>query len=263
MDRFGTDKPDLRFGMELVDVSTIFGKSEFIVFRSALEAGGVIKCLVAPGCASFTRKQLDDLTAQARDLGAKGLVSLALTPEGLKGSGARFINPDELDVLKSQAGAQEGDLILLVADSNKIANKVLAALRIWFRDALHLVDKDVLAFAWVVDFPMFDWNEENKKWDAAHHPFTMPRVENLDLFDKDPALILSDAYDMVCNGYEMASGSIRIHRRDIQSKVFSLLGIEEEEAQLQVWSHVGSLRIWCSTPWWHCPGYRPAGHAAG
>ncbi len=231
MDRFGTDKPDLRFGMELIDVSQIFGKSEFVVFQNALGGGGVIKCLVAPGCAAYSRKQLDDLAAQAKDLGARGLVSLAFTAEGLKGSAAKFITPSEWEALKVQTKAVEGDLILMVADNLKIANKVLAALRIWFRDALHLVDKDVLAFAWVVDFPMFDWNEESKKWDAAHHPFTMPRLEHLDLFDKDPSLILSEAYDMVCNGYEMASGSIRIHRSDIQSRVFSLLGIEEEEAR--------------------------------
>jgi aspartyl-tRNA synthetase len=233
MDRFGTDKPDLRFGMELFAVSKVFEKSEFVVFQTALESGGVIKCLVAPGCAAYSRKQLDDLAAQAKDLGARGLVSLALATEGLKGSGAKFINQTELAALKSQTGAVEGDLLLFVADTLKTTNKVLAALRIWFRDALHLVDKDVMAFAWVVDFPMFDWNEDGKKWDAAHHPFTMPRLEHLALFDKDPSLVLSDAYDMVCNGYEMASGSIRIHRSDIQSKVFSLLGIEEEEARFK------------------------------
>ncbi len=233
MDRFGTDKPDLRFGMELSNVTSVFSASEFIVFKSALETGGVIKCLVAPGCATFTRKQLDDLTVTAKELGAKGLVTLALTAEGSKGSGAKFIGDQEIKALSKISGAKIGDLILLVADNVKIANKVLSALRMGFRDSMNLVDRDVMAFAWVVDFPMFEWNEEFQKWDAAHHPFTMPQLENLDHFDTDPASILSDAYDMVCNGYEMASGSIRIHRSDIQSKVFKLLGIEDEEAHFK------------------------------
>jgi aspartyl-tRNA synthetase len=233
LERFGTDKPDLRFGMELYNAAKIFEKSEFIVFKSALESGGALRCLVAPGCAGYSRKQLDDLTAMAKDLGAKGLVTLALTAEGPKGSGAKFIGEAEIAALSKLTGAASGDLILFVADRLKVVNKVLSALRIWFRDALKLTDKDVMAFAWLVDFPMFDWNEEFQKWDAAHHPFTMPRLEHLDRFETDPASILSDAYDMVCNGYEMASGSIRIHRSDIQSKVFSLLGIEEEEARFK------------------------------
>jgi aspartyl-tRNA synthetase len=186
---------------------------------------------VAPGCAGYTRKQLDELTASAKDLGAKGLVSLALTAEGPKGSAAKFVSETDIAGLAKLTGAKTGDLVLFVADSAKVVHKVLGALRLWFRDTLKLVDPDVMAFAWVLDFPMFEWNEENKKWDAAHHMFTMPRLEHLDRFETDPSSILSDAYDMVCNGYEMASGSIRIHRRDIQSKVFSLLGIGEVEAQ--------------------------------
>ncbi len=233
MERYGTDKPDLRFGMELYNVSPIFAASEFIVFKSALESGGQVKCLVAPGCAGYTRKQLDNLTATAKELGAKGLVTLALTAEGPKGSGAKFIGETEIAALSKLTGAATGDLVLFVADSAKIVNKVLSALRSRFGNELKLADPSVMAFAWVVDFPMFDWNEEFQKWDAAHHPFTMPRLEHLDRFETDPASILSDAYDMICNGYEMASGSIRIHRRDIQSKVFKLLGISDEEAQFK------------------------------
>jgi len=229
--RFGSDKPDLRFGMELYDVGSLFAKSEFVVFKSTLESGGMVKCIVAPGCAVYTRKQLDDLMAFAKDLGAKGLVSLALTLDGPKGSAAKFVDETEIAQLVSLTGAKTGDLILFVADGAKLVHKVLGALRLWFRDALKLADPDFMAFAWVLDFPMFEWNEEEKKWDAAHHMFTMPRLEHLDRFETDPSSILSDAYDMVCNGYEMASGSIRIHRRDIQSKVFSLLGIGEAEAQ--------------------------------
>jgi aspartyl-tRNA synthetase len=231
VERYGTDKPDLRFGMELVDASRIFSGSEFAVFKSALETGGVVKCILAPGCAGYTRKQLDELTAMAKDLGAKGLVTLAMTEEGPKGSAVKFIDEKELAELTKSTGAKTGDLLLFVADAPKTVHKVLGSLRTWFRDALDLADSDVMAFAWVLDFPMFEWNEEFQKWEAAHHPFTMPRLEHLDRFETDPSSILSDAYDMVCNGYEMASGSIRIHRRDIQSKVFSLLGIGEEEAQ--------------------------------
>ena len=233
MERFGTDKPDLRFVMELYNVGEIFNESEFVVFKSALESGGVIKCIVAPGCAGYSRKQLDALTTTAKELGAKGLVTLALTSEGPKGSGAKFINDKELRALTKLLKAANGDLILFVADNARTVHKVLGVLRNWFRDALNLVDPDTMAFAFVLDFPMFEWNEEFKKWDAAHHPFTMPRLEHLDRFETDPSTILSEAYDMVCNGYEMASGSIRINRRDIQSKVFHLLGIEAEEAQVK------------------------------
>jgi aspartyl-tRNA synthetase len=231
MDRFGVDKPDLRFGMELVNVSEVFAQSEFKVFQGALGSGGVIKCIVAPGCAGYSRKEQDDLVEFVKGLGAKGLVTLGLAADGLKGSGAKFVSEAEVAQLREKTGAKEGDLILFVADQKAVANKALGQLRLLFRDRLNLADKDMLAFAWVVDFPMFEWNEEDKKWDAAHHPFTMPRMEHLDRFKTDPGSILSDAYDMVCNGYELASGSIRIHRSDIQYKVFELLGLEEDEIQ--------------------------------
>jgi aspartyl-tRNA synthetase len=233
IERFGSDKPDLRFGMELHNAGPIFAKTDFAVFKSSMESGGLVKCICATGCAGYTRKQLDELTAFAREQGAKGLVTLALTAEGPKGSGAKFITEAELGELVNATSAKEGDLLLFVADQPKVVHKVLGALRLWFRDSLKLADPDTLAFGWVLDFPMFEWNEEFQKWDAAHHMFTMPRLEHLDRFETDPSSILSDAYDMVCNGYEMASGSIRIHRRDIQSKVFSLLGISKDEAQLK------------------------------
>ena len=225
VERFGTDKPDLRFGMELVDVSDIFAKSEFRVFQSALAEGGVIKCIVAPVCADMSRKEVDALTETAKSLGAKGLATLAVTAEGPKGTAAKFVTPEEAEAVQSRVGAKVGDLILFAADARAVVNKVLGGLRLVFRDKLHLADKDVMAFAWVVDFPMFAWNEEEKRWDAEHHPFTMPQLADLDKFDTDPGAILSDAYDMVCNGYELASGSIRIHRSDIQLKVFQLLGL--------------------------------------
>ena len=231
VERYGTDKPDLRFGMELIDVSEIFGKSNFRVFQSALEAGGVVKCIVAPGCAEYSRKEVDALTESAKTLGAKGLATLAVTGEGLKGTAAKFVKPEEVEAVKSKVGAKEGDLILFAADERAVVNKVLGGLRVIFRDKLKLADPNLMAFAWVVDFPMFAWNEEEQKWDAEHHPFTMPQVEDLPKFETNPAEILSDAYDMVCNGYEMASGSIRIHRSDIQLKVFQLLGLSGDEIE--------------------------------
>jgi aspartyl-tRNA synthetase len=231
VERYGTDKPDLRFGMELTDVSDIFARGDFRVFQSAIEAGGVIKCIVAPGCADTSRKEVDALTESAKGLGAKGLVTLALTGEGVKGTGAKFIKPEEVQALTSKVGAKEGDLILFAADERAVTNKVLGGLRLIFRDKLDLADANVMAFAWVVDFPMFAWNEEEKKWDAEHHPFTMPQLDDLPKFETNPAEIYSDAYDMVCNGYEMASGSIRIHRSDIQLKVFQLLGLSGDEIE--------------------------------
>lgn len=231
VEKYGTDKPDLRFGMELMDVSDIFAQSDFRVFQSAIEAGGVIKCIVAPGCADTSRKEVDALTESAKGFGAKGLATLAVTGEGLKGTAAKFVKPEEAEAVKAKVGAQEGDLILFAADERAVVNKVLGGLRLIFRDKLDLADPDLLAFAWVVDFPMFAWNEEEKKWDAEHHPFTMPQLADLPKFETNPAEILSDAYDMVCNGYEMASGSIRIHRSDIQLKVFQLLGLSGDEIE--------------------------------
>jgi aspartyl-tRNA synthetase len=231
IERYGTDKPDLRFGMELMDITDLFAKSDFRVFQSAIEAGGVIKCIVAPGCADYSRKEVDALTESAKGFGAKGLATLAVTAEGLKGTAAKFIKPEEAEAVKAKVGAKEGDLILFAADARAIVNKVLGGLRLIFRDKLELADPDLMAFAWVVDFPMFAWNEEEQKWDAEHHPFTMPQLSDLPKFETDPAEIRSDAYDMVCNGYEMASGSIRIHRSDIQLKVFQLLGLKGEEIE--------------------------------
>jgi aspartyl-tRNA synthetase len=231
VEKYGTDKPDLRFGMELIDVSDIFAGSDFRVFQSAIETGGVIKCIVAAGCAEYSRKEVDALTESARGLGAKGLATLAVTSDGVKGTAAKFVKPEEVEAVKSRAGAQDGDLILFAADSRAVVNKVLGGLRVIFRDKLELADENLMAFAWVVDFPMFAWNEEEKKWDAEHHPFTMPQLDDLPKFETDPGDILSDAYDMVCNGYEMASGSIRIHRSDIQLRVFQLLGLSGDQIE--------------------------------
>jgi len=231
LERFGSDKPDLRFDMELMDVSDVFAKSEFRVFQSTLEAGGVIKCIIAPRSADMSRKEVDALTEVAKTSGAKGMPTLAITAEGVKGSASKFVTAEEIESLKSKTGAGVGDLIIFATDERKVANKVLGGLRLWFRDKLDLADKDMMAFAWVVDFPFFAYNEESKAWESEHHPFTMPKMEDLDKFDTDPGAVMSDAYDMVCNGYETASGSIRIHRRDIQMKMFQMLGLTDEDIQ--------------------------------
>jgi aspartyl-tRNA synthetase len=233
VEKYGSDKPDLRFGMELIDMSEVFAKSEFRVFKSALEAGGVVKCIVAPKSADMSRKEVDALTESAKTLGAKGLATLVVTATGLKGTAAKFVTSEEVEAVKAKVNAQEGDLILFAADTRAIVNKVLGGLRLILRDQLNLADPNVMAFAWIVDFPMFAWNEEEQRWDAEHHPFTMPQLADLDKFDTDPASILSDAYDMVCNGYETASGSIRIHRRDIQNKIFQMLGHKDEDIQIK------------------------------
>ncbi len=231
LEKYGSDKPDLRFGMELFELNDIFAKSEFRVFQSTLEAGGVIKCIIAPRSADMSRKEVDALTEVAKTFGAKGMPTLAITAEGVKGSASKFVTAEEVEALKSKTGAKEGDLIIFATDARKVANKVLGGLRLWFRDKLDLADKDMMAFAWVVDFPFFAWNEENKAWESEHHPFTMPKLEDLPKFDTDPGAVSSDAYDMVCNGYETASGSIRIHRRDIQMKMFQMLGLSDEDIQ--------------------------------
>ena len=231
METYGSDKPDLRFGMELMDVSDIFAKSEFKVFQSALATGGVIKCIIAPRSADMSRKEVDALTEVAKSFGAKGMPTLAVTAEGVKGSASKFVTPEEVEALKSKTGAGVGDLVVFATDARAVANKVLGGLRLWFRDKLELADESIMAFAWVVDFPFFAYNEEEKKWESEHHPFTMPKMEDLDKFDTNPGEVMSDAYDMVCNGYELASGSIRIHRRDIQLKMFQMLGLSDDDIQ--------------------------------
>ena len=186
-----------------------------------------------PGCAGYSRTSVDEIDDYAKSLGAGGISVLALTANGPKGNALKFMSTAEIDAVQKLTGAQTGDLILLVAGPSGVVNPVLGAIRVWFRDKLELADPNELAFAWVLDFPMFEWDEEQHKWGAAHHPFTMPQLADLPKFDSDPASIRSEAYDLVCNGYELASGSIRIHQRELQSRVFQLLGISQEEAELK------------------------------
>ncbi|MBI5564134.1 MAG: aspartate--tRNA ligase [Chloroflexi bacterium] len=231
MDRFGIDKPDLRFGVELIDLTDVLQGSEFKVFADTIGNGGAIKGICAPGCASFTRKQIDEITELVKAQGPKGLVTLAYTADGVKGSAVKFLKETEIAAIADRVGAQTGDLVCIVADKRAIANKALGLLRLEFRDRLDLAPTDLLAFGWVVDFPMFEWDEETEKWTFAHHPFTMPKEEDLPYIESDPGRVYSNAYDMVCNGYELASGSIRIHRRDIQARIFSALGYSTEEME--------------------------------
>ena len=238
MERYGTDKPDIRFGLELRDLTDIVASSDFGVFRSAIKAGGKVKGFCGPGCGKYTRKQLDELIELSKSYGAKGLVALALVdePGGLavdKASSvaAKFVTSEEIRTMAARLGAKAGDLLLIVADKTGMVNKVLDQMRREMGRRLGLADRNMLAVAFVVDFPLFDWNEEEKRWQAAHHPFTAPRDEDLSMLETDPAKVRAKCYDIVCNGYELSSGSIRIHNRDMQEKVFGLLGYGPERVQ--------------------------------
>jgi aspartyl-tRNA synthetase len=231
MARYGSDKPDLRFGMEICDLSAILQHSGFKIFSETVQSGGVVKCIVAPGCAAYSRKEMDALADFVLAAGAKGLGTLAWTAEGLKGTLAKSLTAEEASRIAAVSRAGEGDLVCVVADDFLPAVKALGALRLEFRDRLKLAPPDLLAFAWIVDFPMFEWDEEEKRWSFVHHPFTSPKASHQDILESDPGSVLSDADDLVCNGYELSSGSIRIHNRDLQTRIFRCLGYTDEEIQ--------------------------------
>jgi len=232
MARYGTDKPDLRFGMHLIDLSDLLTDCNFRVFRQVIEKGGQVKAIVAPGCGGYSRRQIDELTLLAQSYGAKGLATIALLDSGeVKSSIAKFMSDSEMQAILERTAAQAGDLLLIVADEPAVVAHTLDGLRREMGERLKLADPDLLAFAFVVDFPLFKWDEELGRWDAEHHPFTMPKAADIPLMETDPAAVRADCYDLVCNSYELASGSIRIHQRDIQEKVFSLLNYTTEEAQ--------------------------------
>ncbi len=233
MDKYGSDKPDLRFGMELTNVSDIAANSEFAVFKNALSAGGQVKAIRVPNCAEYTRRELDELIEMAKAKGAKGAVTMALRADGIHSPASKYMTPQEQNAYAERLGAQTGDLLLFVADKPKVVGDALGALRKELGARLKLADANELAFAWVIDFPMFEWNQEEKRWDAAHHPFTSPKPSDMHLLDTDPGAVRANSYDMVCNGYELASGSIRIHSRELQSKIFSLLKINEEKQRIR------------------------------
>ena len=230
MARFGSDKPDLRFGMELTDVADVVAQSGFQVFTSALQAGGQVKGIRVPGGASYTRKQIDELTEMARAKGARGLATVALAADGIKSPISKFLSDAEMRALVDRLQGQTGDLLLFVADQPKVVADALGALRLELGRRLNLMDKDLMVFAWVVDFPLVEWNAESKRWDAAHHLFTSPKAEDVPLLDTDPGRVRANSYDLVCNGFELASGSIRIHRREVQEKILALLNYSKEDA---------------------------------
>jgi len=233
MARFGTDRPDLRYGMELVDLTDAVRDSRFGVFSNTAAAGGQIKAICVPGAASFSRKRIDELTEGVKERGAKGLVWLKAERDGLRSSIAKFLSEEEKDAIIELTGANEGDLILAVADSPQVVAESLGWLRTHLAAELGLADPNTLAFCWVVDFPLLEWNEEENRWVAVHHPFTSAKPEHWHLLETDPGQALANAYDVVCNGMEIGGGSIRIHDAKHQRMVFQALGISEEEAQEQ------------------------------
>ncbi len=232
MARYGSDKPDVRFGLQIVDFSAAFTGSGFKVFREALEKKGVVRGLKVRGDA-FSRKDLDDLVAVAPSLGAKGLVWIRINPDGWQSPVAKFLSDEEKRRATEIAGLEAGDLLLLVADAEAVASKVLGHLRLQLGEKLGLVDRSKWAFLWVSDFPLVEWSEEDKRWQAVHHPFTAPNDADLPLLEGSPGRVRSEAYDLVLNGVELGGGSIRIHQPDVQSRVFAALGIDEVQARAQ------------------------------
>ena len=233
MARYGSDKPDLRYGLELKDAAPVLQDTQFSVFQSVLGSGGQVKLIRYPQGASLSRKEIDDLTTLAKSLGAKGLAYLLVTEEGVKSPIAKFLTEDEISGLVTLAEAQPGDLIAFVADQPDIVAKVLDRLRREIAAKQNLADPNTLHFAWVTDFPVFEWDEDDKSWTFAHNPFAMPHAEHLDILESDPARCRAYTYDLVCNGSEAASGSIRIHKRDIQERIFKMLGKNDDQIQAQ------------------------------
>jgi aspartyl-tRNA synthetase len=231
MQRFGSDKPDARFGMELVDLSADLAGTEFGVFRKVLDEQGVVKAIVVKGGAKWTRKQIDDLVPFVQHYQAKGLAWVKAAGEGFEGPIAKYLKPEEAGAIKRKSGAEEGDLLLFLADKPGLVTQALGALRVEVAKREKVIPEGLYHFLWIRDFPLFHWNEEEKTWEAEHHIFTMPKEEHLDLLEKDPGKVLGQLYDLVCNGYELASGSIRIHRRDIQERVMKVIGLSEAEAK--------------------------------
>ncbi|GIO34879.1 MULTISPECIES: aspartate--tRNA ligase [Paenibacillus] len=231
MDKYGSDKPDLRFGLELIQVSDLVASSGVKVFASVIEKGGEVKVLNAKGCGTWSRKEIDDLGPFAARYGAKGLAWIQVKEGEFKGPIVKFFTPEEIEALRERTGAEEGDLLLFSADTKKVVADVLGALRLKIGKQLGLIDENEFKFAWVVDFPLLEWDEEEKRYVALHHPFTRPREEDQHLFETDPGQILAQAYDIVLNGYEVGGGSMRIYKRDMQEKMFAALGLSPEEAK--------------------------------
>lgn len=230
MARYGSDKPDLRFGMELMDISDAVRGSDFKVFETVLANGGQVKAINVKGYSQIPRRELDGLVEYVNIYGAKGLAWICYTAEGIKSPITKFFSEEKVQQILSATNAQEGDLLLIIADKPAVVAAALGQLRLEMARRLNLIDPDALSFLWVVDFPMFEYDEEEKRWTAMHHPFTAPRDEDAALIDTNPGQMKAKAYDMILNGTEIGGGSIRIYNRDLQEKVFKAIGLSKEEA---------------------------------
>jgi aspartyl-tRNA synthetase len=231
--RYGSDKPDLRFGLELEDVGDLFAGTDFRLFAGALESGGQIKALRAPGLAEISRREIDALTETARRFGAKGLVTVGITQDGVRSAIARFITPQMRTALLKRLDAVPGDLLLLVADEPPVVAEALGRLRLEIGARLNLADPNVMAFCWIIDVPLFERDEATGGFKAMHHQFTAPLDEDVPLLDSDPLAVRAKQYDLVCNGTELFGGSIRIHQRAVQERIFHLLGMPQEDIAAQ------------------------------
>lgn len=231
MNKYGSDKPDLRFGLEIEDITDIVSGSDVKVFASVAASGGVVKALNAKGCASWSRKELDDLQPFAARYGGKGLAWITVKDGEWRGPIVKFLKPEEIEALTARLGVEEGDLLTFSADKTKVVADVLGNLRLKLGRDLNLIDESKFKFAWVVDFPLVEWDEEAKRYVALHHPFTRPNDDDLHFFDTDPGQIRAQAYDLVLNGYEVGGGSMRIYKREVQMQMFKALGFSPEEAQ--------------------------------
>lgn len=234
MNRFGSDKPDIRFGMELVNVTDVVKDCDFVVFKGAVENGGTVRGINAKGQGSMPRKKIDALVEFAKGYGAKGLAYIAIGADGTyKSSFAKFMKEKEMNALVKAMDGENGDLLLFAADKNKVVWDVLGALRLELADQMELLDKNEYKFLWVTEFPLLEWSEEEGRYTAMHHPFTMPMEEDLELLDSDPGRVRAKAYDIVLNGTEIGGGSVRIHMDDVQEKMFEALGFTKEQAYSQ------------------------------
>ncbi len=252
MERYGTDKPDIRFGLELKDISDIVESSPFAVFKSAIQEGGRVRGICLPACAGYTHKQIDELTELAKSCGAKGLITLAWTKDGdgnyktvsiehVKSVAAKHLDIEQVRRILERFSAHPGDLILIAAGLPSMVNKVLDELRREMGRRLGLCDTNLMAFVFITDFPLFEWNSERNMWDSMHHPFTAPFEDDIPLLDSDPGKVRARHYDIVCNGYELSSGSIRIHTRAMQEKIFHVLGYERQEIEDKFGSFLEAL----------------------